>query len=324
MKKTSTLLFIILFALQFTAAQNTLYVVSTDGELSAYTANKVIFDKDLFTFTYGDVTKITQESFSASFNVAFKSEDYKSLSPSPEVGICFSDVNECPTISDNIIKKGTSLTNYSFSIYCLDAGTTYYYRAYVKLNDEVYYGEVCHETTYGQKPKIINGHKFVDLGLPSGLLWATCNIGAETAADDGYYFAWGETEAKSQYDWDTYKHGTSSDNLTKYNSTDGKTVLDKEDDAACTNWGSPCRMPTQKELGEIWDNCTKTWIRIPISDNTFVMGKKFTSTKNGNSIFFPASGYRSGTTLNRHDENGYYWTSSTDTKYVLPYYFGSF
>lgn len=160
---------------------------------------------------------------------------------------------------------------------------------------------------------IINGHKFVDLGLPSGLLWAETNIGAEVAADGGNYFAWGETEmaTKPSYYWDTYKYGTSSSNITKYNSTDKKTTLDKEDDAAYVNWGSSCRMPTYNEFLELHSsNCTWTWASQVTSSGSTINGYKVTSKKNGNSIFLPASGrYFKGDLLN-FGTNGYYWTST--------------
>lgn len=122
---------------------------------------------------------------------------------------------------------------------------------------------VTFETTkidLGDGVYLINGHKFIDLGLPSGLLWAETNIGAETAYDDGYYYAWGETSTKEDYSTSTYK-GLTIDTTyselyekyiyteiySKYNETDGKTVLDKEDDAAYVNWGISCRMPTKED-----------------------------------------------------------------------------
>ena len=160
----------------------------------------------------------------------------------------------------------------------------------------------------------VNGHKFVDLGLPSGLLWAETNIGAATAADDGCYFAWGETDmtTKSSYDWSTYKYGTSYDNTTKYNYTDGKTVLDKEDDAAYVNWGSSCRMPTNDEFTELRNSsyCTWTWTSQTTSLGSSVQGYKVTSVKNGNSIFLPASGYRYDGNLYNLGSYGFYWSST--------------
>ena len=332
MKKFFTLLCSLLLAVQFASAQQTLYVISKSGELAAYSASKVTFGNDLFTFTYGDVTDVTEAMFSASFSVAFKSNEYKSLKQTPEVGICFSDVNESPTIDDGKIEKGSSLSQYTFSINGLDAGTTYYYRAYVKVNDAVYYGDVQSQTTLGKSEyKIINGHKFVDLGLPSGLLWAETNIGAETAADDGNYYAWGETAPQStnNYNWASYKYGSSSSNLSKYNSSDSKMVLDKDDDAAYVNWGSSCRMPTQDEFSELLnsDNCTWTWTSQTTSSGASIDGFKVTSTTNGNSIFLPASGYRNLGNLNDH-YSGRYWSSTlssgyADCAYCLIFYDGS-
>ena len=91
------------------------------------------------------------------------------------------------------------------------------------------------------------GHEYVDLGLPSGLKWATCNVGADSPEEYGDYFAWGEVEPKATYDWSTYKYcAGSSSTMTKYcNSSDygkdgfsdEKTVLELKDDAATVNWG---------------------------------------------------------------------------------------
>ena len=116
----------------------------------------------------------------------------------------------------------------------------------------------------------------------------------------------------ASYYWSTYKHGTSSNNLTKYNSTDGKTILDKEDDAAYVNWGSSCRMPTNDEFTELRnsDNCTWTWTSQTTSSGSSVKGYKVTSVKNGNSIFLPASGYRNNGGLINHGSDGYYWSST--------------
>ena len=169
---------------------------------------------------------------------------------------------------------------------------------------------------------LINGHKFVDLGLPSGLLWAETNIGAKTAADNGNYYAWGETAAKSDYSWDTYEHGTSASDITKYNSTDGKTVLEIADDAACVNWGNSCRMPTQEDFSELTNsnNCTWKWTTMENSSGSSVKGYKVTSKKNGNSIFLPTSGYRSGDNLISSGSYGNYWSSTLYTGDVIRAY----
>ena len=155
-------------------------------------------------------------------------------------------------------------------------------------------------------------HEMVDLGLPSGLLWATCNVGASTPYEDGDYFAWGETEPKSDYTWETYKWCNGSDNtLTKYCNdsscgyngfTDDKTVLEADDDAATANWGAAYRMPTCDEFDELGANCTWTW---DSSHNGYTV-----TGKNGKSIFLPASGDRYGSSLDHHGSDGYYWSAT--------------
>ena len=159
---------------------------------------------------------------------------------------------------------------------------------------------------------VINGHRFVDLGLPSGLLWAETNIGAKTAADDGDYYAWGETSTKKEYSPENYKYGSTRMSWYKYNLSDEKAVLDKEDDAAYVNWGTSCRMPTATEIDELCDtlNCTWTWTSKKNSSKRSINGYKVTSKKNGNSIFLPASGLRNYDNLVKHNKVGKYWSSS--------------
>lgn len=162
-------------------------------------------------------------------------------------------------------------------------------------------------------------HEYVDLGLPSGTLWATTNVGAENPWDYGDYFAWGETTTKAKYDWLTYKYANGAeDKLTKYCNdpeygdngfTDDKTELERSDDAATVNWGKKWCMPTLEQLCELKDKCTWTWI----TDHG-INGYKVTGT-NGKSIFFPAAGYRDGTGLYDAGSSGDYWSSSLDTDY---------
>ena len=156
-----------------------------------------------------------------------------------------------------------------------------------------------------------SNYKAVDLGLPSGTLWADRNVGADAPEAYGDYFAWGETEPKDYYYWDSYKwcNGSSS-TMTKYctsssyGTVDGKTTLDLEDDAAYVNMGSEWRMPTKSELDELRNNCTWTW-----TTQNGVPGKKVTGP-NGNSIFLPAAGYRRYSSLDYAGSYGNYWSSS--------------
>ncbi len=160
-------------------------------------------------------------------------------------------------------------------------------------------------------------HEYVNLGLPSGTLWATCNVGANAPEKYGDYFAWGETIPKNNYGWSTYKwcKGTST-TMTKYCTqsnygyngfTDGKTELGPEDDAAYVNWGSSWRMPTKAQQDELRGNCTWTWTTRNGVNGQLVTGP------NGNTIFLPAAGYRCDEVLCDVGSWGNYWSRTLYT-----------
>jgi len=147
-------------------------------------------------------------------------------------------------------------------------------------------------TTSTETTGTLNGHEWVDLGLPSGTRWATCNVGASTPSAYGNYYAWGETSTKSAYTEDNYTY------------SDNPTTLPSNRDAATANWGSGWRMPTAEEFDELQNNCTVTW-----TTQNGVNGRLFTGP-NGNSIFLPAAGYRGGSELYYAGSLGRYWSSS--------------
>ena len=152
-------------------------------------------------------------------------------------------------------------------------------------------------------------YEYVDLGLPSGLKWAKCNVGAKKETDYGDYFMWGSAEPNTADDciWATYKHGNGSYNTpTKYN-TDGKTTLDPEDDAATQIMGGDWRMPTDNDFQELLDNTTIEWVTD--FNGSGVNGRKFIGS-NGNYIFIPASGSRSVSSFRSQGYDGYIWSSS--------------
>ena len=161
-----------------------------------------------------------------------------------------------------------------------------------------------------------NGHGYVDLGLPSGLLWATCNVGATNPEDYGDYLAWGETEPKADYSWANYKfelgmdYGPFSKYVTdsNYGTVDNKEVLDLEDDAASANWGGNWRIPTQAEWKELVNNCTWTGTTQDGINGSLGTGA------NGNSIFLPAAGFQVGTGQYEVGSNGRYLSSSLSTR----------
>ena len=155
----------------------------------------------------------------------------------------------------------------------------------------------------------------VDLALPSGVLWADKNIGASTPYEDGLYFSWGNVTGHTGDDG--YDFGT--DNEGPYASTPGAELTgniptNTTYDAARHNMGAPWRMPTVGEYQELVSNCDSEW-----TDEDGVAGRRFTSRINGNSIFFPAAGYRYGTGLYYHGSDGYYWSASLRSQ-TLGYY----
>lgn len=154
-----------------------------------------------------------------------------------------------------------------------------------------------------------DNHEWVDLGLPSGTLWATCNLGANSPDEYGDYFAWGETEPKDVYNWSTYKWCNGSYNtLTKYctssscGTVDNKIELDPEDDAAYVNWGENWRMPTYDQLKELRTECTWTWTTQNGVNGRLVIGP------NGNSLFLSAAGGRFDGSLSDAGSWGDYWS----------------
>ena len=160
---------------------------------------------------------------------------------------------------------------------------------------------------------------YIDLGLPSGTLWATRNVGATNPEDFGDYFAWGETIPKNYYEWETYKWGYYEDEfyliLTKYNtdsdygSVDGKTELDPEDDAAYVNWGPSWRMPGKEQIKELCNTCSWQW-----SELNGVFGQLVTGP-NGSTLFLPAAGYILEDYSALASMGGYYWSRTLDSSY---------
>ena len=144
---------------------------------------------------------------------------------------------------------------------------------------------------------------FVDLALPSGLLWCEHNVGASTPYEHGLYFSWGNVTGHAEgsgYDFsDAVYAQTAGASLT------GNIPVSNTYDMARHNMGAPCRLPTVDEFQELKSNCDSEW-----TDEDGVAGRRFTSRINGNSIFFPASGYYDGTTLYGRGSVGYYWSSS--------------
>ena len=166
------------------------------------------------------------------------------------------------------------------------------------------------------------GHQYVEIG---GLKWATMNIGASQPSDYGLYFAWGDTqgytaeqvgsgEGQKYFGWADYKYGNGTSSpgatgMTKYNATDGKTVLEASDDAAVANWGGSWRMPTTAEFQALGAAVNTAWTQV---NNVYgiLCTDKIDSSK---TLFFPAAGYCYNGSVKYVGNSGYYWSSSLNT-----------
>ena len=147
----------------------------------------------------------------------------------------------------------------------------------------------------------------IDLGLPSGTKWACCNVGADKPEGYGGYYAWGETEEKATYNWDTYIYCDGSMNTCQ---DIGSDIAGTSYDVAHVKWGGSWVMPSLDQILELEDNCTYEWTTL----NGIKVGK-FTGN-NGGTIFLPVAGSRWGGDLYSADSYGTYWSSTQVTSYV--------
>ena len=231
-------------------------------------------------------------------------------------GVCWG-MAPSPDIDGDNTSEEPGTGSFSTTLEGLTTGFTYYVRAYAVTDYGLAYGNEVSFTTGGIGS--YNGHYYVDLGLPSGTLWATCNVGADSPEGYGYYFAWGETQPKDAYDWENYQFNFSYDNSTKlirycnnpnygFNGfTDDLTTLLPVDDAATAFWGDGWCMPTKAQWDELCINTTNQWVT-----QDGVNGCLFTAS-NGNSLFLPAAGIYWGEVCHDVGDLGHYWSSSLYT-----------
>ncbi|MBR5784935.1 MAG: hypothetical protein IKY43_07220 [Bacteroidales bacterium] len=209
-----------------------------------------------------------------------------------EKGFCW-NTSPNPTINDNYKANDQDSSSYQLTITGLGNGTTYYVRAYANNGHHIGYGEELKFTTNG----FIVGREYADLGLPSGLKWATYNVGAAHPEQYGNYYAWGEISTKSEY---------TQENSVTYgqpmNDISGDPTYDVA--RASGNWGSTWRMPTNAEMQELINNCIWIWTTLNGVGGYMVTGP------NGSSIFLPVAGYCDGSSLNGVGKYGYYWSST--------------
>ena len=175
-------------------------------------------------------------------------------------------------------------------------------------------GLTCTLNDNGTTRHFHNGHEYVEIG---GIKWATMNIGANSITDYGFYFQWGDTQGytaeqvrndEKKFDWDNYKYGTDG-HLTKYNSSDKKSVLEPQDDAVTFNMGSGWRTPTREEFEVLMDSTTSKWVAN--YQGSGVNGRLFTDKKdNTKTLFFPAAGYCGDGSVLDVGSSGSFWSSS--------------
>lgn len=154
---------------------------------------------------------------------------------------------------------------------------------------------------------VVNGHPFIDLGLPSGTLWATTNIGAIASHDFGELIAWGELHEKKEFSWQSYRLTDREGNLIMYNFDDSQTILRPDMDAASKLWGPKWRMASRSEMEELIRCCTVQWVT-----KNGHHGALFTGP-NGKSIFLPGAGCSSSDARPVGGNHCDYWSGSRNT-----------
>lgn len=250
-------------------------------------------------FQTGMPSKVTNDSMVVKYDV-----EVAKNATIQERGICLSKDSNFPKISDMKVKDESNEGGWSeIALTNLEPCTKYWYRPYGMVNNRVTYGEVKDFTTYGKT----NGILYVDLGL--SVKWAICNLGASTPTENKSYYAWGVTNPVYYFDSIKLKW-CKNDNA--YSQKNDNSIIDSDHnllpshDAATAALGAPWRMPTEKEIDELFANCE---YKDTYKDGVF--GYKLTSYDNGRSIFLPATGYYLDS-IEERKTAGYYWSKTAD------------
>lgn len=209
--------------------------------------------------------------------------------------------------SNELIVAIPAVSDVDFTISATVNGNLYQYtKENAKFSASHYY------TITVKLTEVPNG---VDLGLPSGTVWASKNLGAADEAEAGLYFAWGETMGYASdhvFNWASYVYsGNEINTLSKYNNielygsvVDNKLSIEATDDAAMVIWGAPWHLPATQQVDELIENTDKMWTSG---------GLRLISKNNGNAIFLPSAGYYDGTIISEKGVYGYYWLNSVKT-----------
>lgn len=250
--------------------------------------------------TTGDADDITSNSVTLSGKVSGTSSPV-------DVGFFYGITNTLSVSSGTRVSTRSS-SNFTEEISGLTPDTKYYYRAYAYNEGKYTYGDVKSFTTKAIKGTH-NGYEWVDLGLPSGTKWATCNVGASRPEDYGGYYAWGETKEKTTYSRENYAHC----NIYQQFIDIGSDIAGTKYDVAHVKMGGSWKMPTYEQLMELEYFCNREWTQKNGVNGFLVTGP------NGGQIFLPAAGGRMDT-LNEKGECGYYWSSSMIPEDEWAYY----
>ena len=252
---------------------------------------------DLEKWGYPSVTLVSVSSVTQTSAICVSNVTSDGNSSVNKKGVCWSTSKE-PTIEDDLTNDGYWSGTYTSIMTDLDPNTTYYVRAYATNGVGTNYSETMSFTTKLESDiGEINGYEYVDLGLPSGLKWATCNVGASSPEMPGGYYAWGELETKDYY---------GSDNSTTYEIELEDISGDPYYDVARAKWGSTWRMPKVGEINELKANCS-------YPEEIEINGRKaykYTSNINGCSIILPHTGYKSYYNHYSYNAYGCYWSST--------------
>ncbi len=247
--------------------------------------------------------------------------DYTSSTDINRISVVY---GEDPKLLDAFIKNtGIESNRFSVTLTDLKVNTTYYYCIEFANEIESIRTSISSFATlvYSEQSGEINGYAYVDLGLPSGLKWATCNVGATSPTDYGDYFAWGEIIPKDVYDWGTYQHWNDTNGDGDWNSILDEFTINSDIssntqyDAAIANWGKGWRMPTEDEVQELVDYCDLQQTKVNEVEGFVVIGP------NGSCIFFPAAGCHYESSFLDAGVSGLYWSSTPDSVYF--YFDGS-
>lgn len=277
-----------------------------DSESTKYVipvSNKEHSKQRYFSISTDDVTDYT----GSGPVITGKINGYKNLKSGIDYFVYVSDKGEKLDPVD-ITNKGKRITieedgsfRYEYPGLITESPEVRQYAIGFKYSGITYRGSIKTLVTKSLCPDGNHPH-MIDLGLPSGTKWACCNVGASTPKQYGGYYAWGETQAKSMYNWETYQHGSFWDHVVNIGSDIGGTQYD----AATANWGAPWRMPSLSQIQELLNNATSVW-----TTQNGVNGRKFIGTNSG-TIFLPAAGYRRKDELYSAGEWVGYWSSTLD------------